>query len=322
MSGFIAALYKNELYNMTAHHSTYRAFGIVEQAVRSNVTLVITPPALDDGKHGVYPRNDRNALLLRGGPHAGGELPIADWGAEFADEHMPQAIRNAIAAARTSSGGTIEDAAWRSRLAERFGSRWRIVKLRIRKNGTLPLDATQVGSHPIVTTVRKKKRGNSGSSANGGIGGTHNTGSRPGPALASQTKVAGGIPSYRPVTGSEVGDGMLAAWQPHDPMCKEGVVLINVEHDVMREQITYWQSQYPDHYAEEIEREVIDTYGQIAVSKVAHSECLKGIIPTHMIENQLRSEQALTMALLGLMAEESVLATRIGGKVGRRKKAA
>jgi hypothetical protein len=99
-------------------------------------------------------------------------------------------------------------------------------------------------------------------------------------------------------------------------------VLINVEHDVMREQIAYWQSQYPEHHAEEIAQEVIDTYGQIAVSKVAHSEFLKGIVPTQTIEKDLRSEAALTMALLGLMAEESVLATRIGGKIGRRRKAA
>lgn len=319
--GFIAAKYKNELYNVTTHHSTYRAFGIVEQSVRADVTLIIRPPALEDGKHGVYPRNDRNALLLRGGPHAGGELPIPDWGAEFADEHMPQAIMDAITAARTEGGGTIEDSAWRNRLAERFGSRWRIVKLRIRKGGTLPMEATQAGSKSVVTTV-KKKRKKTGSRGGGGTGGAINTGSKPGTAMGAETRVAGGIPRYRPVKASEVGEGMLAAWQPHDPTYKEGVVLINVEHDVMREQITYWQSQYPDHHAEDIEKEVIDTYGQIAVSKVAHSEFLKGIVPAQVVEKDLRSEAALTMSLLGLMAEESVLATRIGGKVGRKKKAA
>jgi hypothetical protein len=115
---------------------------------------------------------------------------------------------------------------------------------------------------------------------------------------------------------------MLAAWQPHDPQYKEGAVLINVEHEVLREQITSWQSRYPDHYAEEIEKEVIDVYGQIAVSKIAHSEYLKGIVASHVVEKELRSDAALTMALLGLMAEEAVLATRIGGKFSRKKKAA
>ncbi len=112
---------------------------------------------------------------------------------------------------------------------------------------------------------------------------------------------------------------MLAAWQPNDPQYKEGAVLINVDHEVLREQITNWQAQYPDHYAEAIENEVIDVYGQIAVSKIAHSEHFKGIVPSQVVEKELRSDAALTMALLGLMAEESVLATRIGGKFGREK---
>jgi hypothetical protein len=322
--GYIAALYKNELYNVTAHHSTYRSFGIVEQSVRQNVWLIVKPPVLGHGKHGVYPRNDRNALLLKGGPNAGGDLPLNDWAGEFADEHMPEAIRSAITAARTGTGGTLDDTLWRQRLAERFGARWRIVKLRVRKNGTLPLIPTQAGTRPVVTKIRKAKRAPqpTAPTSGGGQSGAHNTGSRSGGAAGAKTTVGGGIPRYRTVNATEIGEGMLAAWQPHDPIYREGAVLINVDHEVLREQIINWQSQYPDHYAEDIEREVIDTYGQIAVSKVAHSEFLKGIVPTHIVEKELRSETALTMALLGLMAEESVLATRIGGKFSRKRKAA
>jgi hypothetical protein len=323
-SGFIGALYNNELYNVTSHHSTYRSFGIVEQSVRQNLWLILKPPALGDGKHGVYPRNDRNALLLKGGPNAGGELPVSDWAGEFADEHMPDAVMAAITASRTKDGGTLDDASWRERLAERFGSRWRISKLRVRKNGPLLVDPTQAGSHSVsakTKSVRRKKRG-APSTPGGGRSGATNTGSRPGSSMGAEMKVAGGIPRYRPVSASELGEGMLAAWQPHDPLYKEGAVLINIEHEVLREQIANWQSQYPEHYAQDIEREVIDVYGQIAVSKVAHSEFLKGIVPAQIVEKELRSEGALTMALLGLMAEEAVLATRIGGKFSRKKKAA
>ena len=120
---------------------------------------------------------------------------------------------------------------------------------------------------------------------------------------------------------TDIDAGMLAAWQANDPQYREAAVLINVDHEVLREQITNWQAQYPDHYAEAIENEVIDVYGQIAVSKIAHSEYLKGIVPSQIVEKDLRSDAALTMALLGLMAEESVLATRIGGKFSRKKKA-
>jgi hypothetical protein len=132
-----------------------------------------------------------------------------------------------------------------------------------------------------------------------------------------------GIPTYRAVRGDALGDGsMLAAWQPNDPDHPEGVVLLNVEHPVLEEEIAHWQALYPDHLAEEISHEVIDTYGQIAVAKIAHSEHLKGIVPAQIVEEKLRSDEALTMALLGLIGEEAVIAPRIGGKFSKRRSAA
>jgi len=57
---------------------------------------------------------------------------------------------------------------------------------------------------------------------------------------------------------------------------------------------------------------VIASYGEIAVAKVAHSEHLKGMHPSFVIEREFRSGAALTMALLGLMGEEAVIAPRLG----------
>jgi hypothetical protein len=51
---------------------------------------------------------------------------------------------------------------------------------------------------------------------------------------------------------------------------------------------------------------------------VAHSEHLKSVLPTSTVEGELRSEASLTMALLGLIGEEAVIAPRVGGKFGRR----
>ena len=105
---------------------------------------------------------------------------------------------------------------------------------------------------------------------------------------------------------------MLAAWQPRDPEHPEGVVLLNVEHPVLIEQIEHFQAQYPDHYADEIAEHVISAYGEIAVAKIAHSEHLKGLHPSFVIENDFRSNAALTMSLLGLLSEEAVIAPRLG----------
>ena len=111
---------------------------------------------------------------------------------------------------------------------------------------------------------------------------------------------------------------MLAAWAPNDPEEPNGAVLINAAHPVLMEQVEHWKAQYPDHVADEVGREVLNIYGEIAVAKVAHSEYLKGTIPSKTVEDELRSEAALSMALLGLIAEEAVIAPRIGGMFGRQ----
>ncbi len=315
--GYIAALYKGELYDKSNHHATYRSFGIPEAQVRSKLWLIIRPPVFDEsnGKHGVYPRGDRNSLLIMGGPHAGDPLPINDWGADFAD-HMPEQIHEAIKAARAGGSGSVTDDSWKDRLADRFGSRWRIFKLRAKKSGKLSLDPDQPGSMPRV--AKRNRIGADGTHGNGGTSGSSNTGSSRGPVPATRKKVAGGIPTYELVTSDDLPDGMMAAWMPNHPDHPEGAVLLAVDHPVMEEEITHWQSQYADHLADNVSAEVLACYGEIAVAKVAHSEHLKSVLPTSTVENDLRSEAALTMALLGLIGEEAVIAPRIGGKFGRR----
>ena len=133
--------------------------------------------------------------------------------------------------------------------------------------------------------------------------------------------VAGAIPHYRKVGSEDVEPGMLAAWQPNDPEFPEGVVLLNVEHPVLGEQIEFFQRQYPDHYADEIATNVIAAYGEIAVAKVAHSEHLKGMHSSSVIESDFRSGAALTMSLLGLISEEAVIAPRLG-KLGVKRRSA
>lgn len=317
ISGYIAALYSGELYDVVSHHSTYRAFGVSEAAVRGRLWLVIRPPVTsDESKHGVYPRTDRNSLLLKGGPNAGGPLPIVEWGNEFA-ANMPEPIHGAIRAARAGEDGTIEDTHWRERLAERFGSRWRILKRRLNPAGESTVATAQGGTDGEERRIRRKKRV-TGNHGRGGRRGDANLGSEPGTSPASLSKVAGGIPRYRLVRASEVGDGMLAAWHPNDPEFREGAVLVNVDHPVLEAEVSHWQSQFAEIYADQIAHDVLTTYGEIAVSKIAHSEHLRGIIPSKVVDDDVRSEAALTLALLGLIAEEAVLAPRLGGKYGKR----
>jgi hypothetical protein len=316
--GYIGALYEDELYDVVSHQATYRSFGITEREVRSKVWLIVQPPkaGADNGRHGVYPRTDRNSLLVKGGPDAGGPLPINEWAREFSMV-MPKPLVDAINKARANGGGTINDKAWRDKLADRFGSRWRIPKLRTRKGGPVSVDSTQGGT--TKTRIKKVKPASNKSGGNsGGGGGGLNTGTKPGNVKAVKTSVGGGIPSFRLVGADQVEDGMMAVWVPNDPTEPSGVVLVNIEHPVLKAEIEHWASQYPDHLAEQVGQEVANVYGEMAVAKVAHSEHLKGIIPAADIEEQLRSPAALTMSLLGLIGEEAVLAPRIGGKFSKK----
>jgi|SRR5579862_3865776 len=314
VGGYICALYRNELYDVASHPSTFRSFGVSESSVRARLWLVIRPPEAgkDRGAFGVYPRTDRNALHILGGPNAGGPLPMNEWGAEFA-EHMPEEILSAIKQARAGGDGTISDQTWRERLADRFGSRWRIARLRARKGGPLTVQPLAAGTASATRIVRPvvKRNGNRGTHE-GGRSGETNTGRLPGFEDATPKNVAGAIPHYRRVTAEDVDPGMIAAWQPNDPEFSEGVVLLNVEHPVIVEQIEHFQAQYPDHYSEEVADNVISAYGEIAVAKIAHSEHLKGMHLTSTIERDFRSGAALTMSLLGLLSEEAVIAPRLG----------
>jgi len=327
LNGYIAALYENELYDVTAHHSTYRSFGISDNSVRSRLWLIIKPQVEPQAKYGVYPKADRNSLLFRGGPTAGGPLPINDWAGEFAD-NMPEPILQALRLARKGEPGTL-DAEWRDRLAERFGARWRLARLRVRRGGSMLLDPTMQGppkrqgvskaepnpNRPDATecgsekTVRPRAIQRAAVSMYGKEGTT---------AEGEKARVGGSVPYYRRVNDGDLSEGMLAAWQDKDHEYPEGVVLLNVDHPVLRSVIEHWQLQYADHHAQEIEDAVIDVYGQVAVSKVAHSEQLKRMVPSQTVENTMRSEAALTMALLGLMAEDHLIATKVGGKFSKK----
>jgi hypothetical protein len=320
ISGYIGTLYKNELYDVTAHPSHYRSFGITEGSVRNRLWLVIRPALLgDDGKYGVYPRGDRNGLLLKGGPNAGGPLPIADWGAQFS-EAMPDAIRNALRSARVGQNGTLADKAWRERLADRFGSRWRIIKFRARPNGDVSVSPAQPGTKSVKqNTAAPRTRPRVVKPHSGGRGGRPAVGDRPGPVPAAKSSVAGGIPDYELVSADAIEAGMLAAWQPNHPDHPSGVVLINAQHPVIEQIVRYWQDQYADHLSDKIEEDVHQIYGEVAVAKIAHSEHLKTILASPVIDQQLRTPGALTLALLGLMSEEALIAPRLGGKYAKRR---
>ncbi len=302
VSSFAAILYRGELYDLRSDRFVYRYFGIQPKELRERLTLILEPPEM--GKtYGVYPRTDRNSLLLKSGETAGRPLPMAEWGADFARQ-LPDEIRDALARLAEANPATISDPAWRSKLLGRFGKSWRAATLYAKPGGRFSLT-------PGLTAARQGRVfGQAGSNGDGpasrqaeeAAGGVF-----PGPIRAERRQVRGGLPDYRIVFE---GNDFLAAWSPQDPMSPFGTVLLNANHPVMLAVVEEWAGCFPHVPRSEVEAIVHQVYGEVAVSKVAHSEHLKGILPKEVIEERLRSEEALTMALLGLMAEHSLIRVR------------
>jgi hypothetical protein len=97
--------------------------------------------------------------------------------------------------------------------------------------------------------------------------------------------------------------------------------LINKDSPVLQEIIEYHQAQYHDVHAEEVVTTIQRVFGEVAACKVAHSQKLAKHVPVEQLDQEYRSEKALTVALMGLLAEESLIAQRLG-KLGRKKPAA
>ena len=73
-------------------------------------------------------------------------------------------------------------------------------------------------------------------------------------------------------------------------------------------------------YAEEVRTTVQQVYGEVAVAKAAHSQKLAAQVSEQELNKDYRSEKALTVALMGLLAEEMLISVRLG-KLGKKKAA-
>jgi len=319
-NGYIAVRYNGELFELTSQKVHFRWFGIVESAVQQNLTIVLEPQLYraSNGRWGVHPDQSRNRLIFTGGGEKGGPLPLAEWGLEFA-ENLPSEVLDAIRAARGEQAGTIDDEEYRKRLQDKFGSRWRmkrLVETAKKAKGGVGDDEIESkdrdnADEPVKRNKRKKViRVHRGKPTRTGRGDREPT----------EKEVAVDVPRFRMAKKEDFEKPWhLALWVPNDP---EGpTVLINVDSLILQEIVEYHQAQYPDVYAEEVAKTIRHVFGEVAACKVAHSQKLARDVPREELDRDYRNEQALTIALMGLLAEETVIAQRLG-KLGRKKSVA
>ena len=130
-----------------------------------------------------------------------------------------------------------------------------------------------------------------------------------------ERQVAVDAPKFRFVDKDQFDeDWHLASGVPNDP---EGpIVLMNSEAPILPEAVKYHQQHYPDVFAAEVEKIVRETYGEVAVCKIAHSQKLIAHVAEEDLDLTYRNEAALTISLMGLLAEGSLITQRLG-KLGR-----
>ena len=235
---------------------------------------------------------------------------------------MPDEIRAAIKKARGDGPSSLEDEEYRRRLQDKFGDRWRvkqIVQAKESDPNKQPIDVTdekvQTDDKDAAAVRRSRKRRRPRAvhvirfrTTDGATG------------EGVEREIAVDVPKFRFVGKDEFDHPWhLALWAPNDP---DGpTVLINEGSPFLIEAIRHHQEQYPEIYVSEVAKIVRTTYGEVAVCKVAHSQKLVAQIPEEELDLTCRSEAALTVSLMGLIAEESLIAQRLG-KLGRKKTAA
>jgi hypothetical protein len=320
--GYAAIQYAGELYQLTTSKAHFRWFGIVEASVQRDVTILLEPQHYKPGEetaYGVYPDQSRNRLLFAGDGERGAELPITKWAYEFA-EKMPAEIHAAIVAARGNEDTGTIDEEYRQRLLDRFGTRW------TQPSAVLPDSNGAHSGGDIITqpaTAPKGDRNESSRDPKGTDTPVRKKAERPtdptGRALTEKDGTGRlksqhvDIPKYRFSHKDEFEEPWhLALWSPHE---SDGpTVCINVDSPILQEIIEYRQSLYPEIYAEEIASEIRKAFGEIATCKIAHSQRLTKLIPEERLDEDYRNERALTVSLMGLIAEESLIVQRLKGR--------
>lgn len=338
-SAYIGVLYRGELYGVAYTESddgdtkagahVYRQFGIGSDVVRRRVFLIIEPPEYDDvtGNPGVAPSTGRADLYWMGSGLSARSVKPADWSAEFG-EKLPQEILDAINAEYETRERSDDREERLKRVMDRFAKRWKAPRARAQQDDAdTTTEPTSTGSAPRLPIdqptqprrprqSRRKKvvvmRGRAGEVVIGqpGVGQTP----------AKKTAVSVGIPDCQWVSAADINDdGMIGAWQKPTPQYPNGCIELDKGHFVIKSQIEHWQKQYPAAVSNEVEQLVKEAYEEVAIAKVSHLHALTGSVFSEEKRDEMLSNPALSMALLGLISEDALIAPRTG-KLGTKRR--
>jgi hypothetical protein len=321
--GTISLAYKNELYDITSHHLTFRSFGITEDVVRRQLFLVIHPKVYDEAtKEGVWPQADR--VHLRWGD-VGANPPVADWGDEFRSM-MPLPIIEALKRARSNRPASVDNEEIRKRLANRFAARFGVRPMKPDPNkGKLSAE------EPDIPGPKRGGKGGEGPAGPGPHREPHKaqgnvlTLARPGNTLLAKRSrtLSLAMPDIEFIHTQIDDEASMAVWsEPTEGVHPTGLVQVWEDHPMFAQIIEFHQQDYSGNDPDEVREEVRRAYAEDLVCKVAHAcHMQQGMLTAEKVK-RLLTPQALTLAMLGLYSHDAVVGNLLRQRIGKKRKKA
>jgi hypothetical protein len=308
-NGYIGLRYMNELYDTDGGKVRFRYFGVIETKIRERLTILLEPVRSKKAQDwGVSPNQARSRLIFCDGESGASELPWSEWGEEFY-KNMPEPIKKAIAEARGEGQGELNDEEYRKRLQDLFGNRWR-VRVDVAAPGP---GVVRRGDSITLTGGNQQGQGAGGGGSSAGPERVSpSIGQNPTMGNQETALQAVSIPVYYLKEKEEFSQPWhLAFWSP-----AENAVYINTGSEILRKLEDYHVERYPQVHEEDVRMEIRRAFGEIAVAKIAHSQQLKHFINKDVLDEKYRTEEALTIALMGYISEDKYIALKLR-KFGR-----
>ncbi len=315
--GHIAALYKDELYEMQtgrAGAATLQAFGVIFGYKR--VVIYLEP--INGNQNQLASNTSRTALLLNGEP-----LPWSDWAAEFR-EKMPYEIKRHIEEMSASTVKEDHQSIW-ERLKQ-ISDLFKLSRYRPMKTGPLIVDDQGPPVGGISKETDKRKTGNRTFNKGGGQGG------RAGDIYAlfqatqgiNAEQIRSTIPQLR-VEWIFEDKGTRNPPDLEDRAAKflpeQLLILINGDFRIFTDMIERWNKKYPSPGARSVIQSVVhEWFEQQLIEAVIGALALKGSSQwTTQDVAKVWSEEALTSVVLPRYHIDVSIKRALGAKLGSLK---
>lgn len=324
-SGHVAALFKDELYEMAtgrSGHARLQQFGVIFG--QRQVVVYVEPIA--NTKRRVTTNTARTQLMLSGEP-----LPWAEWSAEFRDQ-IPDEIHALMDAIASKASVSDHGKSIRDRL-KALMDLYKVSRYKPSVNGVFRIDAPQP-----ATGGKPASPGPGGTAAVGGndanrapragpVGGVYSAFLKDDGAAGAQVK-----PDLFPrVKWISVVDGTRDTGDIEDKaaryLSEQHLLFINADFRVFSDMIQHWTERYAKEHGETAGlREIVtdsvhDWYEQALVETVIGVQALKGSREwsVKLITTAL-SEEALTSVVMQRYHPYNAVKRELGTKVAPLKR--